>query len=140
MKLFNEKYIQSDSGCWNWQRCKNKAGYGIYVYKQKNYLAHRFSWSLKNGDINKGLHVLHKCDNPACVNPDHLFLGTQSDNNKDCKSKGRHKNGNTGKTICKRGHDLTNPDNYYLDTRNYKHKKCKLCYAYYKKSKPNEIK
>lgn len=144
MKVFTEKYIIAESGCWEWQRCLNKAGYGIINYKQKNYLAHRFSWMMKNGDIKNRLHVLHKCDNRSCVNPDHLFLGDQSKNNKDCASKGRHRNGNTGKTICKRGHDITDPQSYYLDSRNGKHRKCKKCYEFYydkrKKKLKDEIK
>lgn len=66
-------------------------GYGRTSYKGKSWQAHRLAWALQNGTIPPGLCVLHKCDTRACINVEHLFLGTNADNVKDKMSKGRHK-------------------------------------------------
>lgn len=87
------------SGCWIWKAYKNPAGYGQVRVKTIAYLAHRFSYELAFGPIPPTINVLHKCDNPPCVNPDHLFLGTLTDNNQDMCRKGRH-----GKNVGESGH------------------------------------
>jgi hypothetical protein len=80
----------TSTGCWIWRGPKNRLGYGrIGVGKAVRELAHRFSWSLHRGAIPGDLCVLHKCDTPACVNPDHLFLGTRPENTNDMVAKGR---------------------------------------------------
>ncbi len=77
--------------CWEWQLTKSSSGYGIICrLGHVNKSAHRLSYEMFIGQITNGLWVLHKCDNPLCINPDHLFLGTKDDNDADCKSKGRH--------------------------------------------------
>jgi hypothetical protein len=84
--------VEKQAECWIWTASTNGRGYGQlgrggrgdgYVY------AHRYSWELSNGSIPNGMSVLHRCDQSRCVNPDHLFLGTQKDNMRDASRKGR---------------------------------------------------
>ena len=77
-------------GCWEWTASKNKKGYGWFYMNGKNHLAHRASFILFRGNIGAGLHVCHKCDNPSCVNPDHLFISNNEGNILDKINKGRH--------------------------------------------------
>jgi hypothetical protein len=77
------------SGCWIWNKCIGDRGYGRLMYRGKQTTAHRLSWVLNVGPIPADLLVCHHCDNPPCVNPAHLFLGTALDNARDMVSKGR---------------------------------------------------
>jgi hypothetical protein len=83
------KKVDKGPLCWNWIASKTE-GYGAFSLKGFPRGAHRFSFFLTNGDFDRSLCVLHTCDNPACVNPSHLFLGTKGDNFRDCISKGRN--------------------------------------------------
>lgn len=88
---FWEKVRKSD-GCWEWTGSRNAAGYGKLsegAAGSPRLRAHRVSWELANGPVPAGLWVLHRCDNPPCVRPDHLWLGTRLDNMQDCARKGR---------------------------------------------------
>lgn len=79
--------------CWEWQRGRRCGGYGTLKVDGRSELAHRVAYAVVNGPIPDGLCVLHHCDNPPCINPEHLFLGTKADNNRDKQSKGRARNG-----------------------------------------------
>ncbi len=81
--------LQITDSCWLWTGTVNEKGYGHIVHHQKLWKAHRLAWFFKNGEIPNGLCVLHRCDNPPCCNPAHLFLGTLADNHADMMSKGR---------------------------------------------------
>jgi hypothetical protein len=91
---FNKKISKVTSGCWEWNACRFDDGYGRFVVNAKVVLAHRMSYQIHVGVIPDNLLVLHKCDNPPCVNPEHLFVGTHQDNTDDMIAKGRGYRGN----------------------------------------------
>lgn len=99
---FWEKVEKSD-GCWTWVGSRNDAGYGTFNVKGRPMLAHRVSWAMANGEPG-AMFVCHHCDNPPCVRPDHLFLGTNADNVADMDRKGRRINANTKLSA----HDVVN--------------------------------
>lgn len=84
---FKSRMTIEESGCWVWTRCKDRNGYGRCGKGSR--LAHRTAYEVFNGKFDQKLQVLHKCDNPGCINPEHLFLGNHLDNMKDKKKKGR---------------------------------------------------
>lgn len=82
------------TGCWEWQGARAPKGYGMFqVGGGRARRANRVAWELVNGLIPEGQHVCHSCDQPSCVNPDHLFLGTNLENRRDSVAKGRHASG-----------------------------------------------
>jgi hypothetical protein len=82
-------HIEKTDYCWNWKGAISSHGYGSFIVDKKNKMPHRISYELFKGQIPEGLYVCHSCDNIKCVNPDHLFVGTQKDNMKDCINKKR---------------------------------------------------
>lgn len=127
-KSFWDRFaVNGNTGCWEWkkmQRKRTRCGwtwYGRFIVAQVSWLAHRYSWMIHHGEPPEGMEVLHKCDNGRCVNPAHLFLGTQADNVKDRDLKGR--NFQSRKTHCANGHP-------YSRTNTYRHgasRHCKVC-------------
>jgi hypothetical protein len=107
---FFAKVVQSAGDeCWHWTAFCDRRGYGQFSTRDMpSARAHRVSWVIHHGQIPDGMCVLHRCDNPPCVNPAHLFLGTLRDNVHDMMTKGRHvTNGNERKTHCPKGHEYT---------------------------------
>lgn len=90
-RRFEASYIENpDTGCWEWSRTLNDQGYGVLPLNNRLVRAHRLSYLWHVGNIPPGAMILHDCDNPKCVNPDHLFLGDNALNMQDCVAKGRH--------------------------------------------------
>lgn len=91
VQRFHEGYrVDEESGCWLWFKASFRHGYGAIGWNYKTLKAHRLSYQLHRGPIPEGALVCHKCDTPACVNPEHLFLGSPKDNCQDRNAKGRN--------------------------------------------------
>lgn len=111
------------SGCWLWKGNVGIWGYGQRGYRHKTKIIHRVVFQILNRvTLTRWQLVCHRCDTPRCWNPDHLFLGTPSDNILDSAIKGRHRNAR--KTHCKRGHELVGA-NVYISKRGLRN--CKVC-------------
>lgn len=120
VERFWSKVEKTDGGCWLWQAARISGGYGVMGIRggQRNVLAHRFSWELHRGPIPDEFFVCHRCDNPSCVRPDHLFIGTALDNSRDMMNKGRHYRAH--RFACKHGH--------HFDRRaSAGHRACSVC-------------
>ncbi len=113
--------VTRTTGCWEWQGTIGSKGYGFFKLNRKNQYAHRISYELAYGPIPKGKLVCHRCDNPRCVKPKHLFLGTHKDNLQDMVNKGRSNYGsrngrarlNEGMVASIRNSPLTNGQEAY---------------------------
>lgn len=86
-----EAHVDKSGDCWLWTGPRSASGYGRCSRGMKKHRAHRVAFALYVAEIPEGMHVLHRCDNPPCVNPAHLFLGTHIDNMRDMEAKGRAK-------------------------------------------------
>lgn len=80
---------EPNSGCWLWMGRMDRNGYGVMINRGRLLWAHRAAWQVWRGEIPDGMRICHRCDTPACINPDHHFLGTQRDNIRDASRKGR---------------------------------------------------
>jgi hypothetical protein len=108
--------------CWDWRGAKLRHdGRGRFMLRGKARLAPRVSWAIANNAEPQG-YVCHSCDNPSCVNPEHLFVGTQFDNMRDMSRKGRSRN--RLKTHCPHGHEYTAENTYRGPSG---HRQCRAC-------------
>lgn len=89
MRFMEKVSVAKNGDCWEWRASKHRQGYGQFRMDGSTQLAHRASWMIFKGEIPAGMCVCHSCDNTACVNPDHLWLGSQRDNVRDMDKKGR---------------------------------------------------
>jgi hypothetical protein len=127
---FWNRVIETPSGCWEWQGTRNEHGYGGVSVEGKWRKAHQVAWELTHGERPPGVGVLHTCDNPPCVNPAHLFLGTQAENVQDMIAKGRAARGSDKprqrhtRTHCPQGHAYEG-DNILVDGAGYW--RCRAC-------------
>jgi hypothetical protein len=108
--------------CIEWDKRRNRKGYGERRVNGVHWYAHRYAWFEVNGPIPEGMHVLHTCDNPACVNIKHLWLGTNLDNMKDRDSKKRQ--WNARKTVCDHGHPFDDENTAFTKNGN---RQCIAC-------------
>lgn len=112
----------TETGCWEWTGGVNASGYGeMGIGKHGRSLTHRAGYEAFVGPIPDGMCVLHRCDNPPCFNPDHLFLGTRQENNLDMVAKGRH--WLQGRTHCANGHEYTPENTRFRPDKRY----CRAC-------------
>lgn len=121
-----------DHGCIEWQGGRHPSGHGMIAAKRDgkwvSLYTHRVAWEVANGPIPDGMCVCHRCDNPPCVNPLHLFLGTRSDNIVDMWNKGRSHLQQA--TVCRNGHDITQPEarsSYYERLTGKTRYRCRAC-------------
>lgn len=96
----------TSDGCWEWNSAKTPGGYGKLMFKRSHKYAHRAMWEEVNGSIPEGMEVCHHCDNPGCVNPDHLFIATHLENMLDRDSKGRGKGSKLTVETCEQMKNL----------------------------------
>lgn len=117
-------YTIQPNGCWLWDSNLTAAGYGYVCVKRRSILAHRIALMLSGVPVGPKDLVLHSCDSPSCVNPDHLRTGTHKENTKDMMDRGRHGTLGKKKSHCVHGHEYKE-GSYFLDNNNYR--RCKAC-------------
>jgi hypothetical protein len=125
MAKVNANVTVTPTGCWEWQRFRNFLGYGATSWRGRPWKVTRLVYTATHGAFDPLLYVCHRCDNPPCCNPDHLFLGDHTTNQRDMVAKGRH---SQQKRFCHRGHEFT-PENTRLhtDCHGDTHRRCIAC-------------
>lgn len=137
MRRFLDRVVVMPSGCWEWQSTTNGTGYGIVIAQSPgdpsyplHMRAHRLSYLLHYGPPPQDMLVLHTCDNPPCVNPEHLYLGTQQDNMRDAA--GRRRTAAQQKTHCPYGHPYDAANTYVVPRTG--HRQCRICRARWRRN------
>lgn len=133
-----KQLIQNSNLCLEWQGAKDQYGYGL-INLNGTRRVHRVMWILHHGSIPSGMYICHSCDNPACANIEHLFLGTPKDNALDMVTKER--SWNQKKTHCPKGHPY-NEENTYFSKQPYRGtwgRCCKICLKERNRAKRNQI-
>ena len=126
-KFWRRIEITGPDDCWGWQGTTNAYGHGRLTYENTWWVASRLAWALTNGPIPDGLCVLHRCDNPPCCNPAHLFLGTRADNTTDMMTKGR--NHWLQRDHCKNGHAFAVHGRIVTRATGKQYRCCLMCKA-----------
>ena len=140
------KKVNKTDSCWLWTGNKNCFGYGIVtlvIGGRKSLRAHRVSWVIANGrELSQSDFVCHSCDVPACVNPDHLWIGDAKSNNQDCIQKGRNASPPVKKTyaFCKKGHELSQSNRYEYVYNGVNYRICRECAIVKAKARKHRIK
>lgn len=124
---FFQKVVKTET-CWLWNGALNSRGYGSFGFNGKNVSSHRFSYQNFKGEIPKGMFVCHTCDTPSCVNPKHLFTGTNSDNMRDMIAKNRQGQSQRPQTHCRKGHKFIKSNTYVRSRPDGKQERlCRKC-------------
>lgn len=122
------KRTKKTDGCWLWSGTLTKQGYGHIRWKKRTLLCHRVSYCFFIAPFNKNICCLHHCDNPSCVNPNHLFLGTNKENMNDRDRKGRHVAWHLRQKECKNGHPYVHGSfNFELNQSGRPRRRCLIC-------------